>query len=289
MIPLALLLAALPCGGLNGFQRSVAADAASHGWPATLAEREPTLAPLQLDPPPSPALDAKTGPAWLTKQVSAACAAQALASPSRTPDRARLEQILGRHEFSSWHGKKAAQLGWFDRLLRHFFRWLIDLMGSSGTETFADWTRTAVLIAAFLVIAFAAYRLLREKRKRPQRAPKPGPAVGPFVLGPPEDHLAAARAALTNDPREAIRQGLLALLSSLERRRLARPDRVKTNREIVSELPARGAAPELVQEIAPLIQWFDARFYSLGPVPEDGALHFLDQVAALEARFGAAR
>ena len=50
------------------------------------------------------------------------------------------------------------------------------------------------------------------------------------------------------DPRGAIREGLFALLGALERRSLARPDRVRTNREMAEEVAQRGAAPELSEQ-----------------------------------------
>jgi hypothetical protein len=101
------------------------------------------------------------------------------------------------------------------------------------------------------------------------------------MLDSPPEHLARARAALTTAPREAIRQGLFALLSSLEDARLARPDRVRTNRELVRELPSRGADATLVAKIDPLMRWYDGAFYSLDEVPKDGAVRFVDDVEKL--------
>jgi hypothetical protein len=106
-----------------------------------------------------------------------------------------------------------------------------------------------------------------------------GPA--PLKLDVPSAHLERARAALAGDPRRAIREGLLALLSHLERERLARPDRVKTNRELAQELPARGASPALAETVARLLAWYDAAFYSLEPVAPDAARRFVDEVAGL--------
>ena len=85
----------------------------------------------------------------------------------------------------------------------------------------------------------------------------------------------------TGQPREAIREGLLALLSSLEAKRLARPDRVKTNRELVGELPGRGASAQLTGEVERLVRWYDRAFYSLEPVPPEDAARFVDEVERL--------
>ena len=58
---------------------------------------------------------------------------------------------------------------------------------------------------------------------------------------------------------EAIREGLLSLLSTLERRRFARPDRVKTNRELADELAALAAEPTTLFAQARKVQvWLDA-------------------------------
>ena len=87
--------------------------------------------------------------------------------------------------------------------------------------------------------------------------------------------------AVLSDPRAAIREALLSLLSSLERKRYARPDRVKTNRELAAELPARGAPTELVTAVAPLFAWFDRSFYSLEAIAPEDARRFLDDVSRL--------
>jgi hypothetical protein len=100
-------------------------------------------------------------------------------------------------------------------------------------------------------------------------------------LDSPGEHLARARTALASQPREAIREGLLALLSSLEAKRLARPDRVKTNRELVGELPGRGASAHLTGEVERLVGWYDRAFYSLEPVPADDAARFVAEVERL--------
>jgi hypothetical protein len=89
---------------------------------------------------------------------------------------------------------------------------------------------------------------------------------------------------LGSAPREAIREALLCLLSSLERQRFARPDRVKTNRELAEELAGRGAPPALVSAVTSLFTWFDRAFYSLEAVPADEARRFLDDVRGLVER-----
>ena len=110
-----------------------------------------------------------------------------------------------------------------------------------------------------------------------------GEAAARLELDAPREHLQRAREALASSPREAIRQGLLALLSTLEERQLARPDRVKTNRELAAELPGRGAPAPLVHEVERLVRWYDRTFYSLSPVPPDEAATFVADVERLQS------
>jgi hypothetical protein len=126
--------------------------------------------------------------------------------------------------------------------------------------------------------------VLARRRRRPaaEASRRPGQA-GELVLDAPAVHLERARAAVASAPREALREGLLALLSSLEVRRLARPDRVKTNRELVDELPARGAPAALTAAVAQLVAAYDVGFYSLAPVSEQEARRFLAGVEPLVA------
>ncbi|MFP2933600.1 DUF4129 domain-containing protein, partial [Pyxidicoccus sp. 3LG] len=74
---------------------------------------------------------------------------------------------------------------------------------------------------------------------------------------------------------------------ALEQRRLARPDRVKTNRELAAELPARGSPAPVVSEVERLVGWYDRAFYSLAPVPEDEAARFVTAVEHLNGTLSA--
>jgi hypothetical protein len=194
-------------------------------------------------------------------------------------DKARLEEILSRPEFSEARKRQGDA---FQRLVQTVLDWLTELLQTRGAQSFATTTRTAVLVLGFAVVLFAVLRL-RHWRRGPARrgARKEGTEATARVLDSPGEHLARARAALTGQPREAIREGLLALLSSLEVRRLARPDRVKTNRELVGELPGRGASERLTREVERLVRWYDQAFYSLEPVPAEDAARFVEEVERL--------
>ncbi len=192
-------------------------------------------------------------------------------------DPAKLQEILDRTEFAQARQLNEAALA---RLMRKLEAWLQSLLGTTGAESFGQGGRAVFLGFALALLLALALRLwrAREGRREARSAALPAEAL---QLKPPETHLALARAALAADGREACRQGLLALLSALEQKRYARPDRVKTNRELSEELSTRGAPSELAAEVRRLLRWYDARFYSLEPVATEDALRFVDDVAQL--------
>jgi hypothetical protein len=193
-------------------------------------------------------------------------------------DRARLEDIYARERYALARTSNSGALkALYDRLMA----WLFSLFESRGAQSFSQVTRFVVLTLAALLAAIGALRLLGRWRNSGAPAHLESKSATALILDSPQEHLARARAALTRAPREAIREGLLALLSSLEDARLARPDRVRTNRELVRELPARGADSALVSRVEPLMRWYDGAFYSLEPVPSEGAARFVDDVEKL--------
>lgn len=171
----------------------------------------------------------------------------------------------GGDELSRW-------LAWLRQKLESLFE-------SSGAETYSVLTRFLVLTGATLVGVVLLARLLGRRLRRRSGAPAP-PATSALELAPPPRHLERARAALAADPRLAIREGLLAILSHLEASRLARPDRVKTNRELLAELRGRGASEAQVAAVEPLLRWYDDTYYSLAPVASPEAARFLEQAEA---------
>ncbi len=205
--------------------------------------------------------------------LASACALAAPAASAAAADGARLQDILSRDEFAQ---ARFGDLRWLGALIG---RWLSRLLVSRGVTGFAEVTRLVVLALALALAVAAALRLLSGRRGAGLPA---GPTpVSPSGLKPPPEHLLAARAALGSEPREALRQALLALLSSLEARRWARPDRVRTNRELAQELPRRGAPPAVAAQVHGLVQEYDAAFYSLAPVEASRAERFVGEVEAL--------
>lgn len=193
-------------------------------------------------------------------------------------DRAKLEDIYSRPEFSR---ARLRNQGTLEQLWRRFWLWFESFFGSRGAASYSSVIRFLVLLAAALVAGWAVLKLLsrRTDARRTARAGSPEPAG--LALEEPAAHLGRAHGLLAVDPRAALREGLLGLLSLLERQRLARPDRVKTNRELARELPSRGAAPELTQAVEQLLGWYDRTFYSLDPVQAADAARFLDDVEKL--------
>lgn len=164
----------------------------------------------------------------------------------------------------------AQVLSWFSRLFE-----------SSSAEAYSNLTRIVVLALALAVAGGVALRFWGRQKKRLVAATMAPPVSATLQLDDPATHWARAETLLSAAPREAIREALFSLLSSLERRRYARPNRVKTNRELSDELPSRGAPPEVVERVTSLLTWFDRAFYSLDAVPPADARRFLDEVKQL--------
>ncbi len=217
------------------------------------------------------------------RQQEEACALLASPRPVRTVDRAALEEVYRRPDFARARLRSTGALkAWLAQLRA----WLAAYFETSGAESFANTTRFLVLTLACGVAVWATLKLLA--RRRAKKAPvSEARAASALELEPPSVHLDRARAVLASSPRDAIREGLLSLLSHLEQQRLARPDRVKTNRELAEELPARGASPELVAAVTELLRWYDGAFYSLEPVEPAAAARFVDDVDALGRRVSA--
>jgi hypothetical protein len=208
------------------------------------------------------------------RQAEALCAL-----PVEAPVRARavLADIYQRPGFEQ---ARAPQPG---DALKRLRAWLESIFETAGAETYSNLTRVVVLVAAALG-AIALVVRLAGRRRASRAAPTSAGSVVALTLADPAEHLARARTLTASEPRAATREGLLALLSALERQRLARPDRVKTNREIVDELPARGAPDSIVEAVRAQLGWFDRAWYSVTPVDTDAAGRFLDEVQAVVER-----
>lgn len=209
-------------------------------------------------------------------QQDTACALMAEPPAAAPADHDALARLLDEPEFARARKRNGNVMA---ILAAQFFEWLKSFFESREAAGFAKAFPYAVLGLAMAVAAFGLSRLARLRR----RASSSGPAgeSAPLALRPAPEHLANARRLLATAPREAIREALLALLSSLEARRLARPDRVKTNRELCAELPARGASSELSRAVAEKVEWYDRVFYSLSDVASAEAGRFVEGVALL--------
>jgi len=208
----------------------------------------------------------------------AGCAVlQSRAAPLAPGARVTLEEIYARPDFAGSRHRSSVTL---KVLLNRLEAWLETLFETAGAQTYSNVTRVLVLVVAVLMAVWVAMRVRGQRR---QRARAQATVMSPgLVLEDPRAYLARARALLDSDAREAIRQGLYALLSTMEHRRWARPDRVKTNRELAQELPSRGAPPELSAQVSRMVAWYDGTFYSQHPVERGDAARFIDEVSALE-------
>ncbi|HYO68795.1 MAG TPA: DUF4129 domain-containing protein [Archangium sp.] len=275
-----LWLAALPCE--NAASELQQLTVLARGEPAAMDAHLEALEqrweglPLRAPGEETSAARAETA----ARRIQAACAPPEVPQElqPRTTEPERLQEILSRPEFAQARQRQGDVL---QRLMRELKAFLEELLLTREAQSFATSTRTVVLGLGFAAVLFAVLRL-RHWRRGPARR-EAGTETGPAALelDSPGEHLTRARSALGARPREAIREGLLALLSSLEAKRLARPDRVKTNRELVGELPGRGASAQLTGEVERLVRWYDQAFYSLEPVPLEDAARFVDDVERL--------
>lgn len=217
--------------------------------------------------------DRATAIARAEARLDALChASVALAAPA-TPVRGELASVLGDPEFA--HAReRGADPSWFLRRIR---AWLDALFGLRSAQRYAAGARFVVLVAAFTSVLIAVL-LLRRRLQGRSGGSRTAPLEGPARLEEPETHLARATTLLPMNPRESLREACLALLSSLEKHQLARPDRVRTNRELLRELPSRGAPAPVTAAVTRLLEWYDRAFYSLAPVTAEVGREFLEGV-----------
>ncbi|QSQ28172.1 DUF4129 domain-containing protein [Pyxidicoccus parkwayensis] len=280
-IPLLMLLTTLPCADRERTSRLLEETAASR--PSELPAVVDGLA-ARMGGMPLPAVDKDASAVERAKQLTGflerACALEE--AEQRVPDNLpasepeRLKAILDRPEFSHARQRHGDLL---KRLMRELEAWMEGLFESNEAQSFAVATRAVMLGLAFALVLWGVLRFAARLGRKAATVLASTQAEVPLVLDSPGEHLRRAHAALSSDARTAIREGLLGMLSALEQRRLARPDRVRTNRELAAELPARGAPATVVSEVERLVRWYDRAFYSLAPVPADEAASF---VAAVE-------
>ncbi|MDP1918432.1 MAG: DUF4129 domain-containing protein [Myxococcales bacterium] len=213
------------------------------------------------------------------QQVTLCALVQPGGQGSTGPSREALGELYSRPVFLKAHSGQAGDL------LKRLKAWLETVFETSEAETYSNLTRVFVLVlAAFVVVATVARLAGRRLAKRTKTQT---PERQELELADPSHHLARARGLAPSDARAAAREGLLAILAALERQRLARPDRVKTNRELARELPERGASPELVTAVTTQLTWFDRAWYSLEPLDAARVNAFLDEASALVLRVAA--
>ncbi|WP_233602048.1 DUF4129 domain-containing protein, partial [Corallococcus sp. CA047B] len=291
-LPLLLLVSALPCADREAVAQRLEETARARPQEFN-AEVNRLVEQLEGVPlPPGTSGQTPEGRArQLTVYLEAVCKLEAgqqqADAPEVASDPERLRAILDRPEFARARQRNSDVL---TRLLRELETWLEGLFESRGAQGFAVATRALMLGVALAVVLFGVLRVRWRRSRKVAVAPGAEGAAQPLELDTPGEHLGRARTALeTEDAREAIREGLLGLLSTLEQRKLARPDRVKTNRELAAELPTRGAPARVTGEVERLVGWYDQAFYSLEPVPRDEAARFVEAVEQLHGSLAEGR
>lgn len=180
--------------------------------------------------------------------------------------RPSLDDIYARPGFERARQRGSGALNaWITQVLQ----WLKGLFEARGAESFSNLTRVVVLGVALVTALVVAVRVRRRGQAAAQRGRDVDPGAGP--LHDPAAHLSKARALVDAAPREALREGWLATLASLERERWARPERTRTNREVAQDVVTRGAPAAIAATVTELVERFDLAWYSLAP-PEPSAV-----------------
>lgn len=271
---LGLLLVAGPCDDVTLATARLAAARSEAEFSAEVTEAEIQLGAVLL-PWSERSLPLEVRATRAALRVGTACALHAAPGVSDHPDVESVTRVLDRPAFAGARDRHPHALG---RLWERLKEWALSFLEDTSTRTFAAGVRWAVLALAFVA---AAVGLERWWARRRDVTPRTG--TGPTLttterLASPLDHLARARAHLHAAPRESLREGLLALLASLEHRGLGRADRAETNAELVAALSARGASGDECHQLEVLLRAYDRRFYSLSSVGPGEAEAFLREV-----------
>lgn len=208
---------------------------------------------------------------------AATCAWLTRAPPAPAADPTALTPLYARPGFERARQRND---GAVQALLAQLKAWFESLFASEGAQTYSRVTRVLVLALGLGVALAGLLHVATRRRRRPLASPT-APRSEPLHLDEPAAHRDRARALLERDARAAVREGLLALLAHLERRRLARPERAKTNQELARELLPRGAPEALTARVAALLAWYDQAWYSQEPIAPEAARRFVGDVSAL--------
>lgn len=195
-----------------------------------------------------PNASARTQLAAHLRRVSAEAAAAVGPADETTGPRARLDGILAQREFDGARGPS-----WFDRLLERALLWLLRVLGvaiTSSTMSIATTVLVYTLIGAALVLVVVVmYRAVRYgTRLDPlhlESADRPPAAVA---------YTDAEAAAARGDWRDAITLAYWWGIQTLEARGVWRPDRTRTPREYLRQLPADSPQASSLRALTQLIE-----------------------------------
>jgi hypothetical protein len=185
--------------------------------------------------------------------------------PAPGEDRAAaLRAVLDRPAFMGARDRAPHAVG---QVWERLKAWLLSFLEDRTTRSFASGVRWLVLALSSTLAGAVLWRVWAGRRGPPPRVlGAPAAVITPRT--PAVDHLGAARALVSEAPRAALREGLLALLSALEQAGWLTPARALTNRELADSLHGFPGG----DEAGALLRAYDRRYYSLDlPTPEDAA------------------
>jgi len=191
-------------------------------------------------------------------------------------DRPKLVEILSRPEYRL----RSRDETFLFRFFEWVRTWLRDLLSREEAQSAALSARSLFLVGLCVIAGLLAVKLARTRLGRRRRARETFDV--PVVLEDPLSYEpGAARALAGGEGRDAMRLGLLMVLATLERLRLAAPGRAATNREVADQMARRGASPALERDTRQLVDWYDRAWYGLAEVPAEEASRFLDGARGL--------
>lgn len=211
------------------------------------------------------------------------------ASSGRTKDedKQKLAEILRREEYQK---PQASQESAFQRALRSFLEWLMDLWPkppNNPEQTFTGFGSLIIVLQVILYLGLAALviflivklvplffpSLRRARSSKPKKRIILGEEIG-------EDEVAsdifdeAEQLARQGQLRAAIRKGYIALLCDLSDRRIIGLARHKTNRDYVRDVRSRR---ELHPRLQSVTDTFELHWYGLKKSDDDDWARFTEE------------
>jgi hypothetical protein len=224
--------------------------------------------------------------AWLAS--SSPARAQATEPPPAAVDDAnvhrKVQRILAReefHEFDPVHAQRFDPRDLIEKLFGHDHK---DEPPASVSRGFtlrpAAWQVVTAALGLLVLVSVFVSISMRASRPPPSAAGVAARATGQAAGadGPDALHLEANALAVAGDYREAVRVLYGAVLATLDRARLIRFEKSRTNGQYVRALPAG----PMREQLGSLTRWFDRAWYGHAPIERadyEAALVCAEQLA----------